>query len=180
MWFLLCLFETNKKIKSNQIPMLWPVCMHYILWLSRQMPLLALSKWRMHFMRAAWAILPPYAKRERKKYKGKQIMLERIYPKDISWLAQAALGPSSGHHSNRLSKSGHCQPRSITTTNPIDASLECVGLFLGETGGHLHSCSTGGECTVWVLPSLCSSGECDLHEKCANLAPQKNGKVCEM
>ena len=48
---------------------------------------------------------------------------------------QLPSAPSSGLLGNSVSKSGHCQPRSITTTDPIDASVECVGLFLRGGGG---------------------------------------------
>lgn len=90
-------------------------------------------------------------------------MFERIHPKGISWLSTAAFGPSSGLLGNSVSKSGHCQPRSIITTNSIDASLECVGLFLGESWGHLRSCSSLRECTVSEY--MCQSAEGKPHRK---------------
>lgn len=66
-------------------------------------------------------------------------MFERIYPEAISWLSIAAFVPLSGLLGNSVSKSGHWQPRSIITTNPIDASLECAGLFLGGKLGTKNS-----------------------------------------
>lgn len=80
-----------------------------------------------------------FAERKINKERGKQIMFERIYPEAISWLSIAAFIPLSGLLGNSVSKSGHWQPLSIITTNPIDVSLECVGLFLGGKLGTKNS-----------------------------------------
>lgn len=62
-------------------------------------------------------------------------MFERIYPKAISWLSIAAFIPLSGLPGNSVSKSGHWQPCSIITTNPIHVSLEFTGQLLrGKLG----------------------------------------------
>lgn len=62
-------------------------------------------------------------------------MFETIYPKAISWLSIAAFSPLSGLPGNSVSKSGHWQPCSIITTNPIHVSLEFAGQLLrGKLG----------------------------------------------